>query len=244
MGPWVLAVRTADAAGNSSSSGLMLALPGALLGVGLAWAAGPSILHMLGNVEAEQAISMLPNPTVLCMTVACALFCALLSGIAPAWTASHTSVEQALRSSNSRTTAGGVGLRNFFVPFQVALSLALVVVAALLGTTVTYLLMENSGYRTDTVVFALTDFLRVLAKGRYACGALSPHGGAVGRTARRGAGQCLRQFLLFWAGAGAMSESTADNSQHPAPVEAMENIITAHYFSALGNFHSHRTRPH
>ena len=119
---------------------LMLALPGALLGVGLAWAAGPWILHMLGNVEAEQAISMRPNPTVLCVTVACAVFCAVLFGMAPAWTASHTSVEMALRSSNPRTSAGGAGLRNFFVPFQVALSLALVVVAALLGTTVARLL--------------------------------------------------------------------------------------------------------
>jgi hypothetical protein len=120
---------------------------------------------MLGNAEAEQAISMRPNPTVLCVTVACAVFCAVLFGMAPAWTASHINVEMALRSSNPRTSAGSAGLRNFFVPFQVALSLTLVVVAALLGTTVARLLTEQSGYRTENVIFALTDFLRVPQKG-------------------------------------------------------------------------------
>ena len=44
---------------------LLLALPGALLGIGLAWAAGPGILHMLGNPQAESAISMRPNLAVL-----------------------------------------------------------------------------------------------------------------------------------------------------------------------------------
>ena len=212
---------------------LMLALPGALLGVGLAWAAGPSILHMLGNAEAEGAISMRPNPTVLCVTVACAVFCALLFGMAPAWTASHTSVEQALRSSNSRTTAGGSGLRNFFVPFQVALSLALVVVAALLGTTVTRLLTENSGYRTDDVVFALTDFLRVPQKGN-ALVALYRRM-AERMEERPGVEQVSVSAISPFLGWRWSDEFVAaDNTQHVAPVEGMENIITAHYFAALG----------
>ena len=212
---------------------LMLALPGALLGVGLAWAAGPSILHMLGNVEAEQAISMQPNPTVLCVTVACAVFCAVLFGMAPAWTASHTSVEMALRSSNPRTSAGGAGLRNFFVPFQVALSLALVVVAALLGTTVTRLLMENSGYRTDNVVFALTDFLRVPQKGDTLVALY--HRMAERLEERPGVEQASVSAISPFLGWRWSDEFVAaDNSQHQAPVEAMENIITAHYFSALG----------
>ena len=212
---------------------LVLALPGALLGVGLAWAAGPWILHMLGNAEAEQAISMEPNPTVLCVTVACAVLCAVLFGMAPAWTASHTNVEAALRSSNSRTSAGGAGLRNFFVPFQVALSLTLVVVAALLGTTVTRLLTEDSGYRIDNVVFALTDFLRVPQKGE-----------ALVALYRRMAEQIEQRPGVEQASVSAISPLlgwrwrdefvAGDNPQHAAPAEAMENIVTAHYFSALG----------
>jgi predicted permease len=97
---------------------LMLALPGAVLGVWLAWLTGPWILHMLGNAEAEQAISMRPDLTVLCVTIACAVLCALLFGMAPAWTAGRTSAETALRNSQSRVYTGGAGLRNFLYPFS------------------------------------------------------------------------------------------------------------------------------
>jgi predicted permease len=212
---------------------LMLALPGALLGVGLAWASGPWILHMLGNVEAEQAISMRPNPTVLCVTMACAVLCALLFGVAPAWTASNTSVEMALRSSNPRTSAGSAGLRNFFVPFQVALSLTLVVVAALLGTTITRLLNESSGYKTTNVVFALTDFLRVPQKGD-----------ALVSLYRRMAERVREKPEVEEASLSAITPFlgwrwsddfvATGNGQHTQPVQAMENIIGSRYFSALG----------
>ena len=212
---------------------LVLALPGALLGIGLAWLAGPSILHMLGNPEAEDAISMQPNVTVLCVTVACAVLCAALFGMAPAWTASHTNVEATLRSSNPRTSASGAGLRNFFVPFQVALSLALVVTAALLGTTVTRMLTEDSGYRTENVVFALTDFLRVPQKGD-----------ALVALYRRMAERIEQRPSVEQASISAISPLmgshwtddfvAAGTRQQVQPREAMENVIGAHYFSALG----------
>ena len=212
---------------------LMLALPGALLGVGMAWLAGPWILHMLGNAEAEEAISMRPNPTVLCVTVACAVFCALLFGMAPAWTASHTSVEASLRNSHPRTSAGGRGLRNLFVPFQVALSLALVVIASLLGATVARLLTENTGYRTDNVIFALTDFLRIPEKGD-----------ALVALYRRMAARMEELPGVEQASVAALSPLmgwrwtnefvAAENAKHARPVEAKENVIAARYFSALG----------
>ena len=212
---------------------LMLALPGALLGVGLAWMAGPWILHMLGNAEAEEAISMRPNPTVLCVTVACAVFCALLFGMAPAWTASHASVEASLRKSHPHASAGGRGLRNVFVPFQVALSLALVVVASLLGATVARLLTENSGYRTDNVIFALTDFLRIPEKGD-----------ALVALYRRMAARMEQLPGVDQASVAALSPLmgwrwtnefvAAENARHARPVEAKENVIVSHYFSALG----------
>lgn len=212
---------------------LMLAIPGALLGVWLAWMAGPWILHMLGNAEAEQSISMQPNLTVLSVTAACAVLCALLFGMAPAWTASHTSVEASLRNSPSRTSAGGAGLRNFFVPFQIALSLALVVVASLLGTTVARLLTEDSGYRTENVIFVLTDFLRIPEKGdalvalyRRMAERLEERPGvdqaSVAAQSPIMGGRWIDEFIA------------AENAQHARPAEAMENIVAAHYFSTLG----------
>jgi FtsX-like permease family len=99
---------------------LMLALPGALLGIWLATLSGPWILHMLGNAEAEQAISMRPNLTVLSVTIACAVFCAFLFSMVPAWTASRTSMDADLRNSHPRMHLGAAGLGSFFVPFQLA----------------------------------------------------------------------------------------------------------------------------
>lgn len=145
---------------------LMLALPGACIGVLLAWWAGPSLVHSLGNHEAAESLSSRPDLAVLAVTAGCALLCALLFGMAPAWMASRTSVEAALRGSNRSTSAGaGASVRRLFVPFQVALSLALVVVAALLGSTVANLRLQDPGFRTENILFALTDFNRIPQKG-------------------------------------------------------------------------------
>jgi predicted permease len=212
---------------------LALTFPGALLGIWLASLTGPWILHLLGSVEAEQAISMRPNLTVLCVTITCAVFCALLFGIAPALTASRTSREADLRSSQSRVHLGAAGLRNCFVPFQLALSLTLVVVAALFGTTITHLLTEDSGYRTDNVFFALTDFLRVPEKG-----------GALVALYRRMAARIEELPGVEQASVAAISPLmgsrwtedfvAAERAGHAQASEAMENVVAAHYFSAVG----------
>jgi predicted permease len=211
---------------------LMLAVPGAGLGIWLAWMTGPWILHMLGNAEAEQALSMRPNLAVLSVTVACAVLCALVFGMAQAWTASHTSVEAELRSSHPRTSVGGAGIRNFFVPVQVALSLTLVVVASLLGATVARLLTDGSGYRTDNVVFALTDFLRVPQKGE-ALVALY-HRMAERMEKRPGVEQASVAALSPLRGDRWTEDFVAGDDGHARPLEAMANVIASHYFSALG----------
>jgi predicted permease len=213
---------------------LMLALPGALLGVGLAWLVGPWIVHMLGDFQAQEAISMRPNPTVLGVTIACAVLCAVLFGIAPAWTASHSSLETALRSAHPRTSAGSAGLRNWFIPFQLSLSLTLVVAAALLGTTITHLLTDDSGYRTNNVLLVLTDFLRVPEQGEARVllyrriAARLEESPAVERAS-------ISAIAPLWDH-GYWSDEfvAAENTGRARPIEVMEDIIGAHYFSTLG----------
>jgi predicted permease len=144
----------------------MIAFPGALVGIALAWLAGPWLVHLLGSSHQDKiSLSMQPNTVVLSVTAACAMVCALLFGMAPAWAAGHTNVESALRGTRSRVAPGSSGVRRFFVPFQVALSLVLVVVAALLGSTLVHLRTGASGYRTENVVFYITDFNRIPQKG-------------------------------------------------------------------------------
>jgi len=74
-------------------------------------------------------------------------------------------VEAGLRGTPNARGKGSSGARRFFVPFQVALSLVLVVVAALLGSTVVRLRTDDSGYRTKDVYFYITDFNRIPQKG-------------------------------------------------------------------------------
>jgi predicted permease len=212
---------------------LMLALPGALLGIWLAILSGPWILHMLGNAEAEQAISMRPNLTVLSVTIACAVFCAFLFGMTPAWTASRTSMDADLRSSHPRMHLGAAGLGSFFVPFQLALSLTLVVVAALFGATMTHLLTENSGYRTDNVLIALTDFLRIPEKGD---ALVALYRSMAARMEEfPGIEQASVAAISPLMGDRWMDEFVAaEKAGQAQPTEVKANIIAAHYFSAVG----------
>lgn len=145
--------------------GLMLALPGAALGIALAWMAGPGLLRLLSSNHLEIAISTQPDMAVLAVTVSCTLLCTLLFGMAPAWMAAHANVESGLRNSSMRVAISSSGVRRFFVPFQVALSLVLFVFAVLLGSSVLRLRTNDSGYQTQGVYFFVTDWNRIPQKG-------------------------------------------------------------------------------
>lgn len=212
---------------------LMLALPGALLGIALAWSAGPWILHSLGNRQAEISLSARPNLAVLFVTALCALLCTLLFGMAPAWTASHVSVEAALRSSGPRAGGGSAGARRLLIPFQVAMSLALVVIATLLGSTVVRLRTDNSGYRTANVLFYITDFNRLPQKGadliplyRRMAASLEQQPGIIDASVAE------IPPLIGWQDDGMFV--AASDVQHAQPLRAHSNSIAAHFFAAVG----------
>jgi predicted permease len=212
---------------------LMLALPGALIGIGIAWSAGPWILHSLGNRQAELSLSPRPDLAVLSVTALCALLCTLLFGMAPAWTASHTDVEAAMRSSSSRMASGNAGARRFFVPFQVALSLALVVVAALLASTVVRLRTDNSGYQTENVLFYITDFNRVPQKGadvvslyRRMMNRIEESPGVIDASVAE------IPPLLGWQDKEEFV--AASQAGHAEPAVSDSNSVGAHFFSAVG----------
>jgi predicted permease len=212
---------------------LMLALPGALLGIALAWFAGPWILHSLGSRQAEVSLSSRPDLAVLCVTAMCALVCTVVFGVAPAWTAGHTNAEDALRSTPGNSAAGYAGARRFFIPFQVALSLTLVVVAGLLGATVMRLRTESCGYRVENVLFYITDFNRVPQKG---AALVSLYRRFVTRMEElpgvEDASVAEIPPLLHWDDSN--NFVAAENARNTQPSSAYENSIAAHYFSAVG----------
>ena len=95
----------------------------------------------------------------------------------------------ALRSTFDRAwPSGSSGVRRFFVPFQVALSLVLVVFAALLGSTCGAACARMTpDTRREDVYFFITDCQPHPAEGRGALAALPAHDGADASDA----GDCL-----------------------------------------------------
>ena len=142
----------------------LLVIPGALLGLGFAWAACRVLLRLItaryNRFPTE--LSTRPDFVVLSVTIGFAVLCAVLSGIAPAWIASRAAPEPALRRAARGSLRMEKGrLRQGIVCVQVALSLTLVVVAGLLSTTLVKLRTKNIGLRTRNIFFVMVDF-RVL----------------------------------------------------------------------------------
>jgi putative ABC transport system permease protein len=143
---------------------LLLAVTGAALGIALAWPAARFVVQHLGNRGVAQSLSTRPDATVLLVTAACAIACAIFFGMAPAWQARRTSLEPVLRQASSQSRRAG--LRSVLIPLEVGLSLVLVVLAGLLGATIVQLRAQNPGFHTENVLFAEAEFDRLPEKGR------------------------------------------------------------------------------
>ena len=145
---------------------LLLAVCGGALAILFAWATDRYLLRFLADREAAASLSVRPDLSALLVTGGCAVLCALLFGLAPGWLASHVSIEPALRRSNQGIAAGKDNLvQRLFVPVQVALTLALVVVAAMLSATVSHLRASHLGFRVENILLIPADFERLPQKG-------------------------------------------------------------------------------
>src|SRR5271170_3329755 len=145
---------------------LLLALCGGVLAILFAWATDRYLLQFLADREAAASLSVRPDPFTLLITGGCAVLCALLFGLAPGWLASHISIEPVLRRSGHSIAAGKNAVaQRIFLPVQVGLTLALVVVAAMLSTTVSHLRAAHLGFRIDNTLLVPADFERLPQKG-------------------------------------------------------------------------------
>jgi predicted permease len=139
----------------------LLAIPGALLGLGFAWVACRMLMQRFAGdawTTAQTTLRTRPDTSVLFATAGCSILCALLFGIAPAWIASRTALEPALRrAGNSSTRSERSRLRQGFVCLELALSLALVVMAGLLSATLVELHAGGTGIHPEHNFFATID---------------------------------------------------------------------------------------
>ncbi|HEY2432052.1 MAG TPA: ABC transporter permease [Vicinamibacterales bacterium] len=131
---------------------LILALVGAAAGVVLAWDASRLLVGLISSGGSPLVFDLTPNWRLLGYTTAVASGTALLFGIAPAFHATAWGAHAALRD-DARTGSARQRLLPWLVAAQIAVSLVLLVGAALFIRTLRNLQTLDPGFKAEGVLF-------------------------------------------------------------------------------------------
>lgn len=123
----------------------LLAIVGALLGLGIAVVLTP-VLKDLMFPEAGTTVSVPIDWRVLILTFFVATTTGIMAGLAPAWMAARNRLSGALTGAGSRSVARVPRLRSTLAVVQLSLSLALLIGALLLVSTVRHLRAVDMGF--------------------------------------------------------------------------------------------------
>jgi predicted permease len=137
---------------------LLIALTGGLLGIAAAPIAVRTLIAFFPKGIAPTALHASVDARVLLFTFIASVAAGLLSGLPPAWQAGRRSLVTSLRERGG--TAGGVRLRKVIVTAQIALTLTLVVGAALFLRTLEALMTKGPGFKTSSLISFGVDPLR------------------------------------------------------------------------------------
>ena len=131
---------------------LMLALAGGLLGLAIAAATAPIVLGFFVSPDAPQPISTSPDWRILAFTGGIAILTGILFGIAPAFRSSRVSVGPTLKDQATNVLGGQGRVRKALVAAQIAISLLLLVGAALFIRTLDNLLAVDIGFESSRLL--------------------------------------------------------------------------------------------
>jgi putative ABC transport system permease protein len=151
-----LSVRAALGAGRGRiaqqllTESILLSLIGGAAGVGLAIAGTKSLRAALTNVLPVTG-TIAVDGVALAFTLVVSLAAGILFGVAPAWKASRTVVQDMLRV-RSNSGLGHAATRNALVVVQLALSLTLLACAGLLTRSLIELQRVNTGFETKNLM--------------------------------------------------------------------------------------------
>jgi predicted permease len=126
---------------------LVLAALGGIASLIVAYAGARMLLALAFPGAANITIDAAPSPTVIGFAIALSLVTGVLFGIAPAWIAARAEPADALRSGTRTTASGASLLQRSLVILQAALSLVLLVGAALFSQSLSKL--EHSDLKLD-----------------------------------------------------------------------------------------------
>jgi predicted permease len=153
-----MVVRTALGAGSSrllrqlSTEGLILALAGAAVGVGLAWESRNLLVQFAGRLT-PRAREISIDGSVLLFAILCAVGTTLFCSLAATFYSSE-SITPALKDSGAQVTAGGRSqlIRGGLIAAQVAFSYVLLVGAGLMSRTLMNLERVDAGFVSQHVL--------------------------------------------------------------------------------------------
>jgi macrolide transport system ATP-binding/permease protein len=138
---------------------VLLSLPGGVLGVGVAAAGTRFLIWLLAGGQENFSLHAVLDFRILAFTMTIAFVAGILFGLAPAIAATRLDITPALketRASAPRGRAGRMGLSRLLVVIQIALSLLLVLGAALFVRTLANLQAVEIGFnRENLLTFSL-----------------------------------------------------------------------------------------
>lgn len=132
---------------------VVISICGGVLGLALAYAAVRALVVM-APVDLPRLDEVRVDYRALLFALAASLASGLLFGLAPAWRATRSAPQDALRSGGRTSTEGrhGVRISELLVGAEVALSAALLVAAGLLVASFLRILGADQGFRADNVL--------------------------------------------------------------------------------------------
>jgi predicted permease len=140
------------------SDSILVALAGGLLGTVLAPAVMRALIAFLPRDVAANALQSTLNPRLLLFAILVSLISGVLSGVAPAVQAGRRSLIAALTQRGG--ASGSLRLRRAIVTAQIAVTLILVVGAALFVRTLTALVAKGPGFETSNLISFSIDPVR------------------------------------------------------------------------------------
>ena len=132
---------------------LLLSIAGGAAGILFAWWTGAALLGLLGE-SAGSALSAVPDARILAFTFVLSAITGVLFGLAPAWQATSPDLALTLKDQAGNVSAGGghVRLRKALVVSQVALSLLMLIGAALFARSLHNLKSVDLGFRRERLL--------------------------------------------------------------------------------------------
>jgi predicted permease len=131
---------------------LLLGVVGGILGLAIAAAGAPAVLTLFVSPDAPRPISTAPDWRVLLFTIGLSVATSVLFGLAPALQSTRPNVAPTLKDQATNVLGGHARVRKVLVASQMALSLLLLIGAALFIRTVYNLRSVDVGFETSRLI--------------------------------------------------------------------------------------------